>query len=118
MATTLDLFAPWRGRPAQSNLLSARESLMSSQRSHGGGCGGEQRAAQVLALRRARMIDADEHTALLEELDQFDALHRKDDYLAAGVGTIFGVSRGVARLQSFSFHPGLFTPARARRWLR
>ena len=59
-----------------------------------------------------------EHTAAMEDPDQFDSLHRKNDFLADGVHTVFGVKDGEAQLQAFYFPTHQFTPAEAKQWLQ
>lgn len=59
-----------------------------------------------------------EHAAVLEIPDQFESLHRKNDFLAEGVHTVFGVKDGEAQLQAFYFPAGQFTPPAAKEWLR
>jgi hypothetical protein len=66
---------------------------------------------------KIQLILSSEHSAVLEEADRFDTLHRKDDFFDEGIGTVFGVKRGVAELQSFQFRPSNFTPATAKQWL-
>jgi CheY-like chemotaxis protein len=59
-----------------------------------------------------------EHAAVLETPDQFDSLHRRNDFLAEGVHTVFGVKDGEAQLQAFYFPADQFTPPAATEWLQ
>jgi hypothetical protein len=59
-----------------------------------------------------------EHAAVLENPNQFESLHRKNDFLAEGVHTVFGVKHGEAQLQAFYFPAAQFTSAAATTWLR
>jgi hypothetical protein len=61
---------------------------------------------------------AQEHAAHLRHPDEFDSLHRKNDFLAEGVHTVFGIKDGEAELQGFFFQANLFTPAEAKLWLQ
>ena len=61
---------------------------------------------------------AQEHAAPLRHPDEFDSLHRKNDFLAEGVHTVFGIKNGEAELQGFFFQANLFTPADAKLWLQ
>ena len=63
-------------------------------------------------------ISSDEHIALLHHPDNYDSLHRKNDFLAEGVHTVFGVKDGVAQLQAFYFPADRFTPVAAKEWLQ
>jgi hypothetical protein len=63
-------------------------------------------------------ISSGEHAAVLETPDQFDSLHRKHDFLAEGVHTVFGIKDGEADPQGLYFQANLFTPAEARQWLQ
>ena len=60
-----------------------------------------------------QLVASDEHAAVLEDLDKFDSLHRKNAFFDEGMGAIFRVKEGTAELQSFCFQPSKFTPARA-----
>jgi hypothetical protein len=57
------------------------------------------------------------HVALLARAATFESLHRRDDLVAEGVDTVFGLREGEADLQALYFKPERFTPAQARRWL-
>jgi len=59
-----------------------------------------------------------EHTAFLENPDHFDSLHRKDDFFAEGIHTVFGVKDGKAQPLAFYFPAVQFTPSVAREWLQ
>ncbi len=61
---------------------------------------------------------SNEHVAVLENPDQFDFLHRKNDFLAEGVHTVFGVKDGEAQLQAFYFPEDQFTPPASTEWLQ
>jgi hypothetical protein len=63
-------------------------------------------------------ISAGEHAALFHHPDNFDSLHRKNDFLAEGVHTVFGVKDGEAQLQACYFPADQFTPAEAKQWLQ
>ncbi len=63
-------------------------------------------------------FSSDEHTALLHHPDNYDLLRRKNDFLAEGVHTVFGVKDGVAQLQAFYFPAAQFTPVTAKEWLQ
>ncbi len=80
-------------------------------------CYPQNRAQFQIPPVEVQLITPSEHAAILEDADTFDTLHRKDDFFDEGIGTIFGVKRGVADIQSFWFPPGIFTPATARQWL-
>jgi hypothetical protein len=76
------------------------------------------RDALTSAARVRRVFFPDEHIAVLRSPAQFDSLHRKDNFLAEGVDTIFGLKQGEAELQAFCFRSCRFTRAQARAWLR
>jgi len=59
-----------------------------------------------------------EHAAVLANPDQFDSLHRKNDFLAEGVHTVFGVKDGKAQPLAFYFPADHFTAPAAREWLQ
>ena len=59
-----------------------------------------------------------EHAAVLKNPDRFDSLHRKNDFLAEGVHTVFGIKGGDAELQGLYFQADLSTPAEAQHWLQ
>jgi len=59
-----------------------------------------------------------EHAAILARADDFESLHRKDDFFDDGVATVFGVRRGQAEPQAFCFQAGKFSPPQAHAWLR
>ena len=59
-----------------------------------------------------------EHTAVLEDPDQFDSFHLKNDFFAEGIHTVFGVKDGNAQPFAFCFPADHFTPAAAREWLQ
>jgi CheY-like chemotaxis protein len=59
-----------------------------------------------------------EHVAVLENPDQFDSFHRRNDFLAEGIHTVFGVKDGNAQPLAFCFPADHFTPAAAREWLQ
>jgi len=58
-----------------------------------------------------------EHTALLANSCRFNSLYRKNNFLAEGVHTVFGMKDGEAELQGFYFQANLFTPSEAKQWL-
>ena len=68
--------------------------------------------------RTKQRISSGEHAAVLENPDLFDSLHRKNDFLAEGVHTVFGMKDGEAQLQAFYFPADQFTPAEAKQWLQ
>ena len=72
----------------------------------------------MVPLHIKQCFSFDEHTALLHHPDDFDSLHRKNDFLAEGVHTVFGVKDGVADLQAFYFPADQFTPVAAEEWFR
>jgi hypothetical protein len=63
-------------------------------------------------------ISSGEHAALFHHPGNFDSLDRKNDFLAEGVHTVFGLKDGEAQLQAFSFPADQFTPAEAKQWLQ
>jgi len=63
-------------------------------------------------------LSAGQHAAVMENPDQFDSLHRKNDFLAEGVHTVFGIKDGEAELQGLYFQANRFTPAEAKQWLQ
>jgi hypothetical protein len=64
-----------------------------------------------------QLTPAKEHEAHLRHPGEFDSLLRKNDFLAEGVHTVFGIKNGEAELQGFFFQANLFTPAEAKQWL-
>ncbi len=72
---------------------------------------------QIPAVEVRQLIASTEHTAVLEDANRFDTLHRKGGFFDEGIITIFGVTQGVAELQSFRFRPNNFTPTTAKQWL-
>jgi len=65
-----------------------------------------------------RLIDSDEHVAILERLPRGAALARKDDLLADEVAAIFGLDSGRAELLALCFRARSFDAGRAEAWLR
>jgi hypothetical protein len=63
-------------------------------------------------------ISSGGHAALCHHPDNFDSLHRKDDFLAEGVHTVSGVKDGEAQPQAFSFPADQVRPAEAKQWLQ
>jgi hypothetical protein len=62
-------------------------------------------------------VRSSRHVALLARATTFESLHRREDLVAEGVDSVFGVRKGEADLQALYFKPQRFTPAQARRWL-
>jgi hypothetical protein len=79
-------------------------------------CGQDRTQVQIPTLEGWQIASSD-HAAVLEDADRFDTLHRKDGFFDEGIITIFGVTQGVAELQSFRFRPSNFTPTTAKQWL-
>jgi hypothetical protein len=69
-------------------------------------------------LQIKHRLSSDEHTSLLHHPVYFDSLHRKNDFIAEGVHTVFGVKDGEAQLQAFHFPADQFTPVAAKEWLQ
>lgn len=59
-----------------------------------------------------------EHVAVLENPDHFDSFHRRNDFFAEGIHTVFGVKDGDAQPLAFCFPAGHFTPAASKEWLQ
>jgi hypothetical protein len=65
----------------------------------------------------AQHVAAEEHVALLKNPGKFDLLRRKDDLLAEGVASVFGLTGTEAELLALCFQVRKFTPAEAAKWL-
>jgi len=78
-------------------------------------CPGE--SSRTILDHLADLGTNEEHVALLANLDEFDLLQRKGDYLEEGVAAVFGLVGAEVELLALCFHVREFSPAQAAQWL-